>query len=247
MAKVEYDTIQGSSAAEVRAFTAEDAHLIAKTLLSLAEDLINETVQRPQREAVHYAEVEVKRAEDRLRSVVKELAAFRDQSGVIDPMSNLVTSNSAMAATLRSSIVGLQTEIAALRKQGLNPNSQQIQLQQIKLRAAEDQLKEVEAQVSKAKLSGIRESPRLLRVTSSWSFEREFAKNMLTSTMQSLEQARANAAAKRLYVTAFVRPAQPQMSTYPRRIISVLTVAGASLLLWTISLLLSRSIGEHLT
>jgi capsular polysaccharide transport system permease protein len=247
MTKVEYDTIQGSSAAEVRAFTPEDAFLIAKTLLSLAEDLINETVQRPQREAVQYAEAEVKRAENRLRAVLGDLAAFRDQSGVIDPMSNLVTSNATVAATLRSSMASIQTEMAMLRKQGLNPNSQQFQTQQMKFKATEEQLKEVEAQISRAKQSGDSSISKIVGRYEQLELERLFAQNMLTSTMQSLEQARANASAKRLYVTAFVKPAEPQVSTYPRRFISVLTVAAASLLLWTISLLLSRSIGEHLT
>jgi capsular polysaccharide transport system permease protein len=247
MTKVEYDSIQGLSSAEVRAFSPEDAYLIAKTLLSLAEDLINDTVQRPQREALQYAEAEVKRAENRLRTILAELAAFRDQSGVIDPMTNLVTSNATVAATLRSSIAAIQTEMATLKSQGLSQNSQQFRTQQIKLKATEDQLKEVEAQISKAKQSGDSSISKIVGRFEQLDLERLFAQNMLTSTMQSLEQARANAAAKRLYVTAFVKPVEPRVSTYPRRIIAVLTVAIVSLMLWTISLLLARSIGEHLT
>lgn len=247
MAKVEFDTIQGTSAAEVRAFTPEDAYLIAKTLLSLGEDLINEMAQRPQREAVQYAEAEVKRAEERLKAILAQVAAFRSESGVIDPMTNIVTSNAKVAETLRSSMASIQTEMTAMRRQGLNPNAQQLQTLQTKLKATEDQLKEVEAQISKTRPAGDSSIAKTVARFEQLEQERLFAQNMLTSTMQTLEQARANAASKRLYVTAFVKPAEPQVSTYPRRVIAVLTVAGASLLLWTISLLLSRSIGEHLT
>ena len=247
MARVEYDTVQGNSSAEVRAFTPEDAFLIARTLLSLGEDLINEMAQRPQREAVRYAEEEVKRAEDRLKRILAELAIFRRESGVIDPLTNLVTSNAKVAADLRASIAMIQTEMAALRGQGLNSNAAQFQSLQIRLTATEDQLKEVEAQVSKTKQSGDTSIARIVARYEQLELERTFAQNLLTSTMQSLEQARAVASAKRLYVTAFVKPAEPQVSTYPSRAMSVLTVAGASLLLWTISLLLARSIGEHLT
>jgi len=225
MARVEYDTVQGTSAAEIRAFTPEDAFLIAKTLLSLGENLINEMDQRPQREAIQYAEAEVKRAETRLKSTVGEL----------------------MAADLRSALATMQTEMSALKKQGINSNSPQVQALQVRFKATEDQLREVEAQVSKAKQSGDTSIASIVARYEQLELERLFAQNMLTSTMQSLEQARANASSKRLYVTAFVKPVEPQVSTYPRRFISVLTVAGASLLLWTISLLLSRSIGEHLT
>jgi capsular polysaccharide transport system permease protein len=61
-----------------------------------------------------------------------------------------------------------------------------------------------------------------------------------------LEQARSNAITKRLYLTAFIPPELPQISTYPNRPIAVLTVGLACLLLWTIGLLVSRSIREHL-
>ena len=246
MTKVEFDTIQGSSAAEVRAFTAEDAYLIAKTLLSLGEDLINDVAQRPQREAVQYAEAEVKRAEERLKKVWTELAEFRNKSGVIDPMANLVVSNASVAATLRASISQIQTDTAALKKQGLAVNAPQIQALQMKLKATDDQLREVEGQISKAKQSGDTSIADIVARYEQLDLERQFAQNMVTSTMQSLEQARANAAAKRLFVTAFVKPALPQISTFPNRFVAVLTVGAACLLLWTISLLLSRSIREHL-
>lgn len=247
MARVEYDTVQGTSAAEIRAFTPEDAFLIAKTLLILGENLVNEMAQRPQLEAIQYAEAEVKRAEDRLKTVVADLAAFRNASGVIDPLTNLVASNAKMATDLRAAMSTMQAEMSALRRQGLSANSAQYQSLQVRFKATEDQLKEVEAQVSKAKQSGDTSIANIVARYEQLELERIFAQNMITSTMQSLEQARANASSKRLYVTAFVKPVEPQVSTYPRRFISVLTVAGASLLLWTISLLLARSIGEHLT
>ena len=247
MTRVEYDTIQGTSVAEVRAFTREDALLIAQTLLSLGEDLINDAVQRPQREAIQYAEAEVKLAEERLKGVFTELAAFRNEHGVIDPMSNLVTSNSATATTLRNTLASIQTEMFALKKQGLQMNAQPLQNLQVRFKATEDQLKEVEAQISKTKQSGNTPISDIVARYEQLELDRMFAQNMLTATMQSLEQARANASAKRLYVTAFVKPVEPEVSTYPRRIIATLTVLGASLLLWTISLLLARSIGEHLT
>lgn len=245
MTKVEYDTVQGTSSAEVRAFSPDDAYTIARTLLSLGEELINDVAQRPQREAIQYAEAEVKRAEERLKSVWMHLAEFRNRSGVIDPIANLVVSNATVAATIRSNLSQIQTDISALRKQGLGANSAPVQALTVKLRATEEQLKEVEGQISKSKQSGDASIGSIVARYEQLDLERQFAQNMVTSTMQSLEQAKANASAKRLFITAFVQPAVPQMSTHPNRLVAVLTVAGASLLLWTIGLLLSRSIKEH--
>lgn len=245
MTTAQFDQITGIAWAEIRAFTAEDAFLVAKTLLSLGEDLINEVAQRPQREAMRYAEAEVARAEDRLKKVRADLAQYRDKTGLIEPTGSVVMANATVASTIRSTIAQIQTDISILKKQGVKDNSAQAQTLQARLRATEEQLKAVENQISTAK-SGDSPISQAVARYEQLDLERLFAQNLLTSTMQSLEQARSNAATKRIYVVAFVQPALPQMSTYPRRGVATLTVAIACLLLWTIALLVSRSIKEHL-
>lgn len=245
MVTAQFDQVTGIAWAEVRAFTADDAYLIAKTLLSLGEDLINEVAQRPQREAMRYAEAEVARAEDRLRKVRAELAQYRDKTGLIEPNSSVVMANATVASTIRSSLAQIQTDMAVLRKQGVGGNAAQMQTLQTRLKATEEQLKAVENQISTA-TSGESSISQAVARYEQLDLERLFAQNLLTSTMQSLEQARSNAATKRIYVVAFVQPALPQVSTYPRRYVATLTVAIACLLLWTIALLVGRSIKEHL-
>lgn len=245
MVTAQFDQITGIAWAEVRAFTADDAFLVAKTVLSLGEDLINEVAQRPQREAMRYAEAEVSRAEDRLKKVRADLAQYREKTGLIEPNSSVVMANATVASTIRSSIAQIQTDISVLKKQGVKDNSAQAQTMQMRLKATEEQLKAVENQISTAKSGDSSISQSVARYEQ-LDLERLFAQNLLTSTMQSLEQARSNAATKRIYVVAFVQPALPQMSTYPSRVVATLTVAIACLLLWTIALLVSRSIKEHL-
>ena len=76
---------------------------------------------------------------------------------------------------------------------------------------------------------------------------RQLAVAMLNATMQELEQARANARAQHIYVTAFIDPLLPQSPAYPRRVTSILLVGLGFLLLWTIGLLIVSSVREHLT
>ena len=247
MTTAEFDTVTGTASAQVRAFTAEDAFLIARTLLSLSEDLINEVAHRPQRDAVRYAEVEVKRAEDRVKQIRAELSAYREKEGLIEPTTSIVLSNATVASTLRGVIAQLNTEVATLQKQKIAANSPQMQTLQFRIKATEEQLKEVEAKISTVGQPGSSSIAQAVARYEQLDLERQFAQAMLTSTMQSLEQARSNAITQRIYVTPFVMPALPQMSVYPKRFVAILTVAGACLLLWTIALLLSRSIREHLT
>lgn len=241
----EFDQVTGIAWAEVRAFTPDDAFLIARTLLTLGEELINEVAQRPQREAVRYAEAEVARAEDRLKKVRAELAQYRDRTGLIEPTTSVVLANATVASSIRGAIAQIQTDISALKQQGMKDNAAQLQNLRTRLKATEEQLKAVERQISTAE-SGDSSISQAVARYEQLDLERLFAQNLLNSTMQSLEQARSNASAKRIYVVAFVQPALPQMSTYPRRWIATLTVAIACLLLWTIALLLGRSIKEHL-
>ncbi len=243
--KATYDTVTGISTGTVHAFTAEDSVLVATTLLSSADEMINDVAQRPLREAVRFSEAEVKRAEDRLRQIRDDLAKYREKEGLIDPMNNVVLSNATLAGTVRGLLTQLQTDKAALGKQGLGPNAPPVRSLDMRIKATEEQLKAIEAQVS-SQPTGTGISPLVARYEA-LDLERQFAQSMLTSTMQSLEQARANAVTKRLYITPFIQPALPQTSTYPNRFVATLTVTIACLFLWTIALLVSRSIKEHLT
>lgn len=242
----EYDQLTGISFAEVRAFTPDDAFLIAKTLISSADEMINEVSQRPLREAVEYAQTEVTRAEDRLKKIRADLSAYREKEGIIEPLGSVVLSNATVASSIRASLAQLQTEVANLKKQGLGPNAPPMQALQTRIRATEEQLRVVENEVSMKGGGSSALSPVVARYEQ-LDLERQFAQAALTSTLQSLEQTRSNAVVKRLYLVSFIQPARPQLSTYPRRAVAILTVAAACLMLWVVGLLLSRSIREHLS
>jgi capsular polysaccharide transport system permease protein len=243
----EFDQLTGISSAEVRAFTPADAYLIANTLVSSADEMINEVSQRPLREAVRYAEAEVKRSEDRLKQLRADLSAYREKEGLIEPLTSVVLSNATVASTIRGTLAQLQTEMANLKIQGLGPKAPPVLALQTRIKATEDQLKLVENEVSTKKGGSSSAISPVVARYEQLDLERQFAQATLTSTMQSWEQARANAVTKRLYIVSFIAPALPQRSTYPNRVVAILTAAAACLMLWTIGLLLSRSIKEHLT
>lgn len=245
MVTASFDAITGTALAEVRAFTEDDAYLIAKTLVELCEDLVNEVAQRPQKETVRYAEAEVARAEVRLKEIRAELAAYRNKESVIDPTSSVVLSNATVASNLRSLLTQYQTDLAAMSKGGLGPNASQVQSLKTRIMATQDQLKDIETEVSKAK-QGDASLSQIVGRYEQLTLELLFAQNMMTSTVQSLEQARSNAMARRIFITPYVHPAKPHSSTYPNRVVAILTVAGLCTLLWTVALLLGRSIREHL-
>ena len=245
MVTASYDQVAGISTAEIRAFTPEDAYVIASELAKLAENLINEVANRPQFDAIRFAESEVKRAEDRLKAARAKVTSFRNSERLIDPQASVVASNVLLAQTLKQNLAQLQTELSAVSQRKLNPDSPVIQTIQTRIAATREQLKAIESQVMS---SGDGNTPlsKIVADFEQLELERQFAQGMVTSAMQSLEQARSTAMAQHVYVTPYVKPMLPQSSTYPRRLLSIGIAAFGFFLFWLVLLLVSRSIREHL-
>jgi capsular polysaccharide transport system permease protein len=245
MVSAQYDMITGIAVARVRAFTPDDAYLIATTMVTLAENLVNEIAMRSRLDAVRFSEREVRRAQDRLTEIRTKLGEYRDKEAVIDPTSNVVASNTTLAQTLRATLMQYQTELAALLRQKLRYDAPTVVALQSRIFAAKQQLAQVEAQVATAR-EGNRPLSHIVGQYEKLDLERQVAQNILTSAIQTLEQARVNASIQHLYVTPFVRPARPESATYPNRFVAILTIALACFFIWTICLLVIRSIREHL-
>jgi capsular polysaccharide transport system permease protein len=245
MVTANYDQVTGIATAEVRAFTPQDADLIAKTLVGLAENLVNDIATRPQKDAVRYAEKEVERAEQKLKDIQTQLTAYRNKESVIDPTNSVVMSNVTLSQNLHASLSQLQTQLASLLQQQVNRNAPTVQVLQSRIDATKAQIADVDAKISKDTKS----NQALSKVVSEYEglmLDRTFAQNLVTSTMSTLEMARANAAQQHLYITPYVRPSLPQSSTYPNRPKAIFMVAFVCFLSWLVGLLIYRSIREHL-
>ena len=244
MVTSQYDQVTGIAIAKVRAFTPEDALLVANSLVTLSEELVNKIANRTQNDAVRFTQKEVERAEERLKSIRAKLTEYRNRVGVIDPASSVVASNSALVQSLRATLAQLQTQLQTLRLQNLQPNAPAIITLQNQINSTRDQLAIVEGSVGRNK-SGEALSA-IIAEYEQLDLERQFAQNMVTSTMAALDTARASAAAQHLYITPYVRPSLPESSLYPRRALAIATVAALALIFWLIGLLIGRSVVERL-
>lgn len=221
----------------------ERTHL-AKALLENSENVINKTANRPIWDAVKFAENDVRRAKERLKTIRGELTHFRNTEQIIEPNSSVVSTNTAFAGSLKTTLLQLQTELATLSNRQLGPNAPAIVALQSRISATKDQLAMVESQVNTDK-----QGKPLSTVVGKFEqldMERQFAQNMVLSTMQLLEQARASALTQHIYVNPFVHPSLPESSVFPRRILSIFVVGVICFMLWTIGLLVVRAIREHI-
>ncbi len=245
MVNASFDQITGIGTAQVRAFSPEDALQIANTLLSLSEELINKISNRPQLDAIRFAEADVARAEERLKKSRVAMTQFRNTEQVIDPQSSVVTSNANLSQTIRATIAQLETELATLRKGRLAASGTLVNSLETRIKAAREQLAIVESQVKEMQ-HGNNPLADIVGRYEELTLEQQFSQTMLQSAMTSLEQARAYALAQHIYVSPFVYPSLPQSSTYPKRALSVVVVGLFAMLLWMTGTMIVRSIQEQL-
>ena len=244
MVTARFDPVTGIATAEVHAFSAADARLIATTLVGLSEELVNRIAMRSKLDSVRFAENEVRRAEDRLKASRAALTAYRIKEGVIDPTTSVISGNVQDIATTRATLIQLQTELAALTKQQLAVGSPVESALRSRVNATREQLQRLEREVAKDR-GGNEVLTSVIGKYEQLDLDRQYAQNMLLSTMQALDQARAAAGSQQLYLTPYVRPGLPDSPTLPRRIQSVLIVALASFAIWVASLLLFRAIRDR--
>ncbi len=239
-----YDPVTGLAIAKVKAYTPADALLIAQTLVTLSEELVNSIAGRTQGDAVRFAEGEVTRAQDRLKDVRLQLLEFRTSEGVIDPNSSVVPANVDLVKQLRANLIQAQTDLATLREQKLETGAPAAQLLLSRIAAIKDQLAKVEREVAKDR-DGARALAVIMARFERLDLDRQYAQTMLVNALQAYDQARAYAAAQHLYLTPYVRPTLPETSTYPRRLLALLLAAASLLGIWLTGLVIYRSIRDH--
>lgn len=238
-----YDQITGIATAQVRAFTPEDAQLVANSLVTLSEELVNGITRRSQEDAVRFAQRELEKAEDRLRSISAKLAEYRTRVGVIDPKSSVVASNSTLTQTLQSNLAQLELQETTLLAQNLRPDSPALVALRHQIKSTKEQIRHIEGSVGS--VLGGRPLSTVVGEYEQLDLERQFAEKMVTDALRAVDQARASASAQQLYITPYIRPSLPQSATYPRLLFSIFVVALLGLIAWVCSLLVLRSIRER--
>jgi capsule polysaccharide export protein KpsE/RkpR len=117
-----------------------------------------------------------------------------------------------------------------------------VRFAEIEVTKAQERLTQVRAQLAgRRKPNSTNEGETNLLLD----FDRQTAQNMLATAMQSLDRARASAAAQHLYITPFVRPSLPHSPTYPRPVLATALFGLFAFSAWLIGLFLVRSIFER--
>lgn len=232
------DSETGLAVLTVRAFSPSDARQINAALLNLSEALVNRLNEKSRTKAIAEAEQRVLGAQERVRKARLALGQYRNDQQLIDPLKQaggvlaisdkLISDQAALRAQLElmlrvapdnPSIPALRGRIAAIGNAIASQNGRAVG----------------KPSALTSKMGGY---DNLL-------VEQEFAAQTLTAASAALEQARTDAQRQQFYLERVVEPNAPDLSRYPQRLWSILTVAGVALCLYFIGWMFVIGIVEH--
>ncbi|MBB3957834.1 lipopolysaccharide biosynthesis protein [Novosphingobium sediminicola] len=236
---IEQDSTTGIVHLTVHTFRPDDSYRLGSQLLKMGEEQINAINDRTYKDNVASSERELATASKQLADVQARLTNYRRGQSDVDPETTGRTQLS-MVTTLTASLVQARAHLQAMSG-AISHSSPQYQ-------AVARQVAALEAQVAgqNAKISGPDHSVATrLSDYEELVIQREQIAKVYAATAVRLEQAKAEAKRKQLYLIRVVQPNMPVKSQFPKRIATVFTVFAALFFAYAIGWLLWAGVKEH--
>ncbi len=233
------------------AFTPEDARDLATAILRESERKINELSEKARRDAVAYAEEEVRKAEERVRRIRQRFLQFRNKTQQIDPAKQAQV-QVMLIGKLEEQLSELRTRLSEARSY-LSETAPSVVFLKNRIRAVEKQIAEERRKLGDkknlsrpGKVTGNGTLSRTLSEYEELLVEREFAEKFYLSALRGLEEARLLANRQQRYLATFESPYLPDEALYPKRIRNTVFVFMALSLFWGLGMLMMQSIRDRL-
>ncbi len=241
MLDVSLNSAAGIVQVQARAFTPEDARLIAKPVLEHSSDLVNRLAQQAREDAVRFAREELAEAEETLRQYRQDLTDFRRQYNIVDPTAD-VAGQVGLLSALQEQLAAALVDRDVILSYAAESDQRVIQANR-RITAITEQIEEERSSLDLTGLPG--SLPDVVGRYEELRVNLEFANAAFTQTLAGLAAARAEARRQSRYLAAHVEPTLAESSLYPRRfVLSGLT--GLFLLMgWSIFLLIFYNVRDN--
>lgn len=254
---VYFDPAKSTVSVEVQAFTAPDADRIAREIIEIVKNLVNDLSAAARRDAVQFAASEVARAELRVRGAREDILQFRVAHKELDPAQS-AEAILGIAAQLEAERSKLSSELASLTGY-LSDDAPSVQILKSRIDALAGEISRIQGQISdgtqsgtaaaqSATAEGAPPADAMATVIGEYqelALNQEFAEKAYTAAMVSLENARAEANRSQAYLAMFGQPSVAQEASYPKRWMNISVVFILASILWAIGALGVLTIRDH--
>ncbi|GJD35513.1 capsule biosynthesis protein [Methylobacterium aerolatum] len=242
---VDIDAISGIIRLGVRAFTPEDALLIAREVVKRTEVLINGISRRAQADMVAQAQADASVAQERLRKAHLALQTFRNRFGLIDPIKSAEGTLTTLV-TLRKDKLKLEADLQVLRGSTLDERSRSIQMLATQVASLDQQMKLLQDEMtSNAAGDGQQNLTDALLAYEGLLVERTIAEKLEESAHILFDRARIAAAKQHIFLATFEPPVLPTESLYPERAQTIFVTLFCFLVVWSSFTLVKAGIQDQ--
>lgn len=238
----ELDARSGIVNLKIRAFSAEDADLVAKKLLTLTEKLVNDISLRSRNETLQRVEQDVRRSANILAQTRLKLLRFRNAEQSIDPVQD-AEQISTMITDLTLKRIEIETELETMTKQS-SANSPAIRVKKDQLDAFNQQITKLEARLTGTVGANDTVSSKLIEYET-LNTELAYREKLYSITVSGYEQAREEVEKQQIFVVPIVSPSVAESSTYPKFFETTASVFMLCAALWSILALTIAAVRDH--
>ncbi|WP_415918902.1 sugar transporter [Tateyamaria sp. SN6-1] len=241
--RVSYDQGTGLTELRILAFDPAMAQAIAAEVVAESQAMVNALNEQARSDAIRYADIELKQAEDRLRDARAALTDFRTRTQIVD-LSADIEARMGVVSNLQQQ---LATELVAFDELAVTTNTDDPRVTQATRRIAviRDRIAEERRSFATTEVLGTGEDyPTLISEFEGLSVEREFAEEAFRAALAARDTARANAVRQSRYLATYVRPTLAERSEYPQRPMLMALAALFSVLVWGITVMVYYSIRD---
>jgi capsular polysaccharide transport system permease protein len=234
-----FDADTGITDLKVRTFRPADSYAIARTLLALGEQRVNEMNERSYRDAVQLADRQLNEARANLTQVQAQLTGFRQREQDVDP-TNSANAQIQLNAELRGNLATLSAQRATTAAT-IGTNNPQFQALDRQVRSLQGQLAQQEGRLTGgagAIASGLGNYEQLR-------IQQGLLAKQYDAAAAAYETARQQAVRQQLYIVRVVDANMPVKSLYPKRAITLLTMFIVLTVLFGIGWLIAAGVREH--
>lgn len=247
MVSVAYDSGTGLIEVEARAFSPENASLIAQAVVNRSTTLINELSSDAKQDAIRFASQDLEEAEARLRDVRRQIRAFRDAEQQIDPTGD-IEQLLGVVQVLEGELSKMLISREVLFRQVGKDDSRVLTLDR-KIEATKRQIEQERSKIGIGTKSGNDLETGGSLADNVGNFEelvmdREFAEKAYIAVLAAYTEARAEARRKHRYLAAHVGPTAAQKSLFPRRWLLSLVLVFILIVSWLVLVLISFNVRE---
>lgn len=239
------DPVSGVVSVGVRAFTPEEATALLTRTIELTEAKLNALHRLYLQSDADMAAARAEQAAERLAGAREDIKAFREEHRMLDTALG-ARSTFQVLSDLREQRIQTRAQLAVKRAQS-SADAPAAKVLERRLAALDKQIADLEAELTGSAGGDMAALSAALEAYDALRLQEEVAAQFLTRALAAQNEAAQKLDTREVYLDAFVPPAVPEESRFPKRWSSLFATFAALLAVWAILGLILAGAREHQT